>query len=308
MSLVLAMLIDRWLGEPPRWLHPVVWMGSYLGWIGKHLPERRPATAFILGMTTWLAGAALVATAYGCAQALIARCPPWLVVVASALLLKPLFALRLLLVEVGSVERALGESLAHGRSRLRRIVSRDTTQLDAGEVRESALESLAENLSDSVVAPLFWFALFGLPGAAVYRFANTADAMWGYHGRWEWAGKFAARADDLLNLIPARITALALSLTARRPGQVLRRLPREAARTPSPNSGWPMAALALTLGIRLRKPGVYALNEPGTAPTATDVAAALRRCELIAWLLAAMLAALLTVAHLGHPSAPWNHA
>ncbi|HEY1890683.1 MAG TPA: adenosylcobinamide-phosphate synthase CbiB [Steroidobacteraceae bacterium] len=294
MSLALAMLIDRWLGEPPPALHPVVWMGCYLGWIGKTLPEKRPAAAFILGMLAWLAGAALVAVAYGCAQALVARCPQWLVVLATALLLKPLFALRMLLAEVGAVEHALGESLAHGRSRLRRIVSRDTTRLDAGEVRESALESLAENLSDSVVAPLFWFALFGLPGAAVYRFANTADAMWGYHGRWEWAGKFAARADDLLNLIPARITALALSLTARRPGQVLRRLPTEAARTPSPNSGWPMAALALSLGVRLRKPGVYALNEQGASPSATDAAAALRRCELIAWLLAAVLAALLT--------------
>jgi adenosylcobinamide-phosphate synthase len=295
MSLVLAMLIDRWLGEPPRGLHPVVWMGCYLGWIGKHLPERRPAAAFVLGMTAWLAGAALVAVAYGCAQALVARCPQWLVVLASALLLKPLFALRMLLVEVGSVERALGESLARGRSRLRRIVSRDTTRLDAGEVRESALESLAENLSDSVVAPLFWFALLGLPGAAVYRFANTADAMWGYRGRWEWAGKFAARADDVLNLIPARITALALSLMARSPGQVLRRLPREAAHTPSPNSGWPMAALALSLGIRLRKPGVYALNGQGASPSATDVTAALRRSEVIAWLLALMLAALLTL-------------
>jgi adenosylcobinamide-phosphate synthase len=296
MSLVLAMLLDRWLGEPPRRLHPVVWMGCYLGWIGKHLPERRPAAAFILGMTAWLAGAALVAAAYGCAQALIARGPPWLVVVAGALLLKPLFALRMLLVEVGSVERALGESLARGRSRLSRIVSRDTTRLDAGEVRESALESLAENLSDSVVAPLFWFALFGLPGAAVYRFANTADAMWGYRGRWEWAGKVAARADDLLNLIPARLTALALALTSRRPGQVLRRLSREAARTPSPNSGWPMAALALSFGVRLCKPGVYVLNEQSTSPTAADVPAALRRCELVAWLLAAILAALLMLA------------
>ena len=304
MSLVLAMLLDRWLGEPPRALHPVVWMGRYCGWIGRHLPERRPAAAFTLGMAAWLAGALLVAAVYGYGQALIAQSPPWLAVIATALLLKPLFALQMLLAEVGAVERALGESLAHGRARLRRIVSRDTAGLDAGEVRESALESLAENLCDSLVAPLFWYALLGLPGAAVYRFANTVDAMWGYRGRWEWAGKFAARADDLLNLIPARITALALSLTARNPGQVLRRLPREAARTPSPNSGWPMAALALTLGIRLRKPAVYALNEQGDSPTATDAATALRRCEAIAWLLAGGIAALLTATT---PSAPWNH-
>jgi adenosylcobinamide-phosphate synthase len=129
--------------------------------------------------------------------------------------------------------------------------------------------------------------------------------MWGYRGSWEWAGKFAARADDVLNLIPARVTALALSMTGRHRGQVLRRLPREAARTPSPNSGWPMAALALSLGIRLRKPGVYALNEQGDAPTAADVAAALRRAELIAWLLAVLLAALLTAAT--HPLLGFTH-
>lgn len=291
MSVVLAMLIDRWLGEPPRRLHPVVWLGCYLDRIGKRLPARPPAAAFVLGMTAWLAGAALVAIAYAGAGTLLAECPPLVAVLATALLLKPLFALRMLLVEVASVEQALAEDLECGRQRLRRIVSRDTTCLDAGEVRESALESLAENLSDSVVAPLFWFALCGLPGAAVYRFANTADAMWGYRGRWEWAGKFAARADDVLNLIPARITALALALAGRNRGEVLRRLPLEAAHTPSPNSGWPMAALALSLGLRLRKPGAYALNERGSAPTATHIAAALRRSERVAWLLAALLAA-----------------
>jgi adenosylcobinamide-phosphate synthase len=169
------------------------------------------------------------------------------------------------------------------------IVSRDTAQLDSSEIRESSLESLAENLSDSVIAPLFWFALFGLPGAAVYRFANTADAMWGYRGRWEWAGKFAARADDVLNLIPARLTALALVLVGPKRLSVLRRLGRESARTASPNSGWPMAALALSLNIRLRKPHVYALNADGSAPSAADTATALRRAEITAWIAAGLL-------------------
>lgn len=295
MGIVLAMLLDRWLGEPPRPLHPVVWMGAYLGWIGKHLPAHGPAAAFVRGMTAWLAGAAIAAAIYAYACVLVWESPRWLAILVTALLLKPLFSLRMLLSEVASVERALGEGLQSGRSRLRRIVSRDTAQLDVDEIRESALESLAENLSDSVVAPLFWFALFGLPGAALYRFANTADAMWGYRGRWEWAGKFAARADDLLNLIPARITALALALVTRKRPQALRRLWREAGRTTSPNSGWPMAALALSLGIRLRKPGVYALNEQGAAPSPLDVITALRRSELVAWLLALLLAALASV-------------
>jgi adenosylcobinamide-phosphate synthase len=290
VSIILALLIDRWWGEPPAHLHPVVWMGHYLKRAGKGLPDRGPKMAFFLGTAYWLAGAVLVAAAYGYAGLVLARLPLWLDVSLTALLLKPLFALRMLLGEVAAVEQSLAQSIGSGRARLALIVSRDTTQLDSSEVRESALESLAENLSDSVIAPLFWFAIFGLPGAAVYRFANTADAMWGYRGRWEWAGKFAARTDDLLNLVPARITALGLLLAGPNRIAVLRRLPQEAARTASPNSGWPMGALALSLNVRLRKPRVYALNGNGPAPSAQDTAAGLRRAEATAWVVALLLA------------------
>ena len=290
MSIILALLIDRWWGEPPAHLHPVVWMGHYLKRAGKGLADRGPKMAFFLGTAYWLAGAVLVAAAYGYAGLMLARLPLWLDVSLTALLLKPLFALRMLLGEVAAVEQSLTQGIDSGRARLALIVSRDTTQLDSSEVRESALESLAENLSDSVIAPLFWFAIFGLPGAAVYRFANTADAMWGYRGRWEWAGKFAARTDDLLNLVPARITALGLLLAGPNRIAVLRRLPQEAARTASPNSGWPMGALALSLNVRLRKPRVYALNVNGSAPSAQDTAAGLRRAEATAWVVALLLA------------------
>ena len=192
--------------------------------------------------------------------------------------------------EVAEVERAVDGGLEAGRTQLRRLVSRDTTQLSATEIRESALESLAENLNDSLIAPLFWFAVGGLPAAALYRFANTADAMWGYRGRWEWAGKFAARADDLLNLIPARMTAIGLLLVGPNRMSLFRRLPAEAARTASPNSGWPMGALALSLNVRLRKPQVYALNANGSAPSAADTSTALRRAEATAWVVAALFA------------------
>ena len=237
-----------------------------------------------------MAGAAVIADLYGYAEVLISKLPIWLEVIATALALKPLFALRMLLSEVHAVEESLHQGLECGRARLRMIVSRDTAELDADQIRESSLESLAENLSDSVVAPLFWFLLFGLPGAAVYRFANTADAMWGYRGRWERAGKFAARADDLLNLIPARVTAVGLLLAGPDRLSRLRRLPREASLTPSPNSGWPMSALALSLNVRLRKPRVYVLNASGLSPAAADVSTALRRAELTAWIIAGLLA------------------
>jgi len=291
VSIILALLIDRCCGEPPAGVHPVVWMGLYLKRAGRGLPDHGPRLAFILGAAYWLAGAALVAVPYAYAGFGLSKLPPWLDMVLTAVLLKPLFALRLLLREVGAVETSLSDGIEPGRARLAHIVSRDTAQLDSGEVRESALESLAENLSDSVIAPLFWFALFGLPGAAVYRFANTADAMWGYRGRWEWAGKFAARADDLLNLIPARMTAIALLLMSPKRISRLRRLPGEAARTVSPNSGWPMGALALALNVRLRKPQVYALNANGAAPSAADTSTALRRAEMTAWIAAGLFAA-----------------
>lgn len=128
-----------------------------------------------------------------------------------------------------------------------------------------------------MVAPLFWFALLGLPGAALYRFANTADAMWGYPGQrggrwWQWAGKWAARADDVLSWLPARLTAALLWALARSPLPRARwpQLAAQARLTPSPNSGWPMAAMALALGVRLGKPGAYVLNGPGRAAGPTD--------------------------------------
>ena len=191
----------------------------------------------------------------------------------------------MLKTEVQAVEAALAESLPAGRERLRWLVSRDVAQLTESQVRESAIETLAENLNDSVVAPIFWFVLLGLPGAALYRFANTADAMWGYpglypsdgHGRnWAWAGKWAARADDVLSYVPARLTAVLLLVVAGVRGLTsVAQLRAEANKTPSPNSGWPMAAMALHLGVALRKPGVYVLNPRGRAVEASDTAQAI---------------------------------
>lgn len=297
-SVPLALVIDHVFGElPTRW-HPVVWIGSYLGWAGAHIapdaaPDGReePSThidrrAFWLGALTWSVGAlAMLLLAHGL-QGWALQLPGCVTALLLALLLKPLLAWRMLRDEVLAVEHALSQSLAAGRARLSRLVSRDVAALSESEVRESAIESLAENFNDSLVAPVFWFVLLGLPGAALYRFANTADAMWGYpavHGGryWQWAGKWAARADDVLSWIPARITAVLIWAVGRTPGldtapPAWSTLRTQARRTPSPNSGWPMAAMALLLQVRLQKAGVYTLNAKGRAPCArdTDVAIA----------------------------------
>ena len=286
--LLLALWIDRRWGEPPVAIHPVVWIGHYLKACGRVTVRCPPAPAFVLGALAWMAGAAAAGVLAWALQALgfwqLARfmarpgiesgLAAIVLIALMAWLLKSMLSWRMLVDEVGAVEAALRQSLPAGRERLSWLVSRDTASLSESQVRESAIETLAENLNDSVVAPIFWFVLLGLPGAAIYRFANTADAMWGYRGtyrgqHWEWAGKWAARADDALSWLPARLTAwLLMGVTRQVQFCALR---REAARTPSPNSGWPMAAMAMALGITLGKPGVYALNANGSPPQASDV-------------------------------------
>lgn len=278
LGLLVAFAVDRWWGEPRARWHPVVWMGHYLVHAGRRIAPGEPVQgpdwrAFWAGGLAWSLGLMAVLLVALAAQALVLQLPDILAALVLGLLLKPLLAWRMLRDEVLKVEVALAESLDAGRAQLAQLVSRDVWQLSAEQVRESAIESLAENLNDSVVAPLFWFALLGLPGAAAYRFANTADAMWGYRGLhggryWGWAGKWAARADDVLSWLPARLTALLLAAAAG--GVNPAALWREAARTPSPNSGWPMAAMALALGVSLHKPGVYALNANQRQPLAED--------------------------------------
>ena len=327
---LLAFGLDVVFGEPPVRLHPVVWMGQYLQWAGERiapsvvvdappsrgarhanasriaggerisLPEtsRAPTVQdarrqFRLGALAWLLGAAVTTSLAWGVQGVLGQLPVWLAAPLLALCLKQLFAWRMLRDLVAQVEAALGQGLQSGREQLAHLVSRDVQRLDEAGVRESAIETLAENLSDSVVAPLLWFALLGLPGAALYRFVNTADAMWGYPGvhggrHWQWAGKWAAHADDVLNWLPARLTAGLLMLGAGR--TLWQTLPAQAALTPSPNGGWPMGAMALRLGVSLGKPGVYRLNGQAPAPQASHTWQALRRARRAAWLAVALCA------------------
>ena len=312
-ALLLSMLIDRLWGEPPTWLHPVVAMGHYLDTIGRRIAptsaaqNRQSANRLVLlGSLAWGLGAGLVVLLALTLQFLLMQLQgvyALLGILILALLLKPMFAYRMLRTEVQAVEAALQISLAAGQERLSYLVSRETKNLSATQVREAAIETLAENFNDSFIAPLFWFCLGGLPAAALYRYANTADASWGYIGLrggrdWTHAGRFAARADDVLSWLPARMTSL-LILIASRAGltaQNIKNTLKEARKTPSPNSGWPMATMALVLNVSLGKPGVYRLHPHGRAPQAADLHAALAitaRCWWLVLLLAtpALLAA-----------------
>ena len=252
--------------------------------MGQKLPKHPVNHSFIAGTSGWLLGAVLSMMLASLLQfaliyILVTIGNIIFTAIFLALLLKPMLSLRLLLEEGLAVERALEQSLIQGRRQTARICSRDTGSLDATALRETAVESLSENFTDSVLAPLFWFTLAGLPGAAVYRWANTADAMWGYrNAEYEWFGKFTARCDDLLNWLPARLSALALW-----PAGHVRQLFCEAGKTPSPNGGWPMAATALILNVRLSKPGIYTLNAEGQTVGNNDIANTAKLINQAAW-------------------------
>jgi adenosylcobinamide-phosphate synthase len=299
MAIFLAWLIDLTLGEPPVRLHPVVWMGSYLRAIRKRLPP-----TLLAGALAWLGGAVLVTLAAWLMTRLITTIAnlspisPNLQSLVSTLLfalaLKPLFAWRALHAAGKAVLDA--PDLAEARRILGwHLVSRDTSTLGEGEVYGATIESISENLSDSLIAPLFYFLIGGLPLAALYRYANTADALWGYRTpELEQFGKAAARIDDLLNLIPARITALLL-VVACLPLRLdwrcaLRIWQRDGRTTPSPNAGQPMSVAAGALGIRLGKRGVYDLGAEFDLPVREDVRRALRWTTLAAWLGIALFA------------------
>ena len=299
LALPLALLIDRLFGEPSAALHPVIWMGKLLGMVGRSLPRRPAVSAFVTGTLGWCSGAALSIVISALLQYLLISVSlntqsVILTALLLAILLKPLLSLRLLIEECCSVESAIRQSLHDGRKQTARICSRNTHSLDETMLRETAVESLAENFTDSVVAPLFWFAIAGLPGAALYRWANTADAMWGYRDiEHEWFGKFAARCDDVLNWIPARLSALALW-----PAGHLRHLVYEAGKTPSPNGGWPMAATALKLGISLSKQGIYVLNADGQTVGKRDIERTAKLINQSAWYTVTALALMLALSAL----------
>jgi adenosylcobinamide-phosphate synthase len=278
LVLASAFALDLVVGEPPNPVHPVVWMGRLLRALKRQAP-RAPAAAFLWGALMALLGPLLFGgAAWLLLHALRSASAP---VVAARLfleiyLLKSAFAVRALALAAAQVARALVvQDLPGAREALRSLVSRDTRGLDESRLAAAAIESVAENASDSLVAPLFYFLVLGVPGALAYRAANTLDALIGYHGETEWLGKPAARLDDLLNLVPARLTAALLvaasAFVHASPVRALRIWLRDASATESPNAGRPMAAMAGALGVELEKVGHYRLGAGQPPPGAHDI-------------------------------------
>ena len=214
-------------------------------------------------------------------------------VIVGALLLKPAFCLKQQQQVVRKVSRLLSSRKPDEEPpELRKLfstISRDGQNLHRPLIASASIRSLAENGSDFFVAPLFYFLFLGVPGAIAYRVVNTLDSMLGHHGKYEYLGKFAARLDDVLNYIPARLTALMIVMAAYLSRKNGRRAWRttlgEHNKTESPNAGWPMAAMAGALGIRLEKVGSYIIGEAGSVPAAkaTDGSLRIFQVAMLIW-------------------------
>ncbi|NJS39025.1 MAG: cobalamin biosynthesis protein [Rhodobacteraceae bacterium] len=252
MILIVALLLDAAFGEPrllwDRLPHPAVLMGRLVAWCDRRFNRGQSLRLRGVGVTL-----ALVVTGLTTGW-LIQKIPDHGVV--EAVLLAILLAQKSLVEHVRAVATALRRSVAEGRASVAMIVGRDTTDMTGPDIARAAIESAAENLSDGVVAPVFWYLLLGLPGIVAYKLVNTADSMIGHMTpRYQQFGWAAARLDDVLNLIPARLTALMIALTHGwvDPAPIFRDAPKHR----SPNAGWPESAMAPVLNVALSGPRSY---------------------------------------------------
>jgi adenosylcobinamide-phosphate synthase len=269
-TVLLAALIDVTLGEPPIALHPVVWMGKLISALERRRPRGRPGAEFAYGVLIVVVTAGAAFAAGLALTLLLDHAPWWLALPVGAYVLKTTFSLRGLVRAGRDVQRALRAGTDEARASLRALVSR-SPDLDPPLIVSATIESLGENLTDSVVSPLLYYALFGLPGALAYRAINTMDAMLGYRDDREYVGKTAARSDDVANWVPTRFTGLllvAVSALKGRAGRAWWAFRTQHQPQYGPNKTLAIATMAGSLGVRLQKPGAYALGAPDRPLTA----------------------------------------
>ena len=303
--MLIAMALDAVFGWSDRVYrrigHPVTWIGALIRTLDQRF-NRATDSDLRRRLAGVMAAAAVIGTVAGLAAVVQAMLPSdWLGAVLVGVLAWPFVAVRSMYTHVAAVARPLAAGdLAGARVAVSMIVGRDPSVLDSAGVARAALESLAENTSDGIVAPLFWGVIFGLPGIVGYKAINTLDSMIGHRTpRYECFGWASARVDDLVNLIPARATGLLFALVAGRPlgGRfmvALRCMARDAGKHRSPNAGWPEAAMAGALGVRMSGPRIYgdrvaaepwlngAARDPGAADVQAGLALYLRAMGLLA--------------------------
>jgi len=300
LAVVGALVLDGVVGEPVDELHPVAWFG-------RAVPDRSFRRPVLTGGVLALVWPLAAALAVGGAVALAGKGGPVAAAAVGALALFVTTSLRRLLATVRRVVTLTASDPDRARTELRALAGRDATALSPGEIRSAAVESLAENLADGLVAPLLWYAVcavgaslagagavaalaVGCGAAAWVKGVNTLDSMLGYRDRP--VGRVPARLDDAVMWVPARTSALMLAAVTGRPVALVRARSWLGA-VPSPNSGWPMGTVAAALDVRLEKPGVYVLNPSGQLPDLAATRTALVRtgaAGLVAYGLAAVVA------------------
>ena len=303
LSMLIALCLDRLIGWPDQLYrnlsHPVVGIGALISTADQILNrDNWPAAVrkiagvfFLLVIMTGL---------YLVCRLIVSGIPSgWAGIGLTAVLAWPFLAAKSLADHVQAVAVNLqADDLPAAREAVSMIVGRNSEQLDHNAIARAAVESLAENTSDGVTAPLFWGVLFGLPGLVVYKAINTADSMIGYRTKkYQAFGWAAARLDDLVNLIPARLTGLMYVLLARAPVHALTVMVNDAPGHRSPNAGWPESAVASALGIRLSGPRLYNgvassdpwLNKAGRDPGPQDITAALQLYRRLLWVVSLLL-------------------
>ncbi len=289
--IVLALLMDRFIGELPNRFHPLRWMGNVLGWIDRRLRKRKGLWAVSLGFLSYM----LILSIFGGVALLLTAClrtyvpEPYgeiLWIVATAFIVKISFAVFSFRKHCDPIRKDLDEGkAAEAASKVQMIVSRNTLGMDAEHIASSCCETVSENYADSVCSPLFFTGLLGIPGAFMFRCANLMDAMWGYKNeKYGDLGHFPARLDDVFGFLTSRISVLFIALGAAFLGMNWRdAVPaarREHRMTPSPNSGWPMTSTAAALDISMEKKDVYVMNPGKPLPTTEDIRRCLRLIEL----------------------------
>ena len=294
LIVVLALLIDRFIGEVPNAIHPLRWMGNLLGAIDRRIRNRGTRMTSVLGFLSYLlvfilfSGIGLLITTvcrYYVSDIVSPEVGDVLWIVASAFIFKISFAIFSFRKHCDPIRKDLDEGrVEDAAAKVQMIVSRNTKGMDAEHIASSCCETVSENLVDSVYSPVLYFGLFGIPGAVMFRCANLMDAMWGYlNDKYGRLGFFPAKFDDDLGFITSRVSPYFVALA----GMILHMDWRasvpaakaEHTKTPSPNSGWSMTAVAAVLGISMEKRGVYVMGT-GPMPTTEDVRRCCRLVEL----------------------------
>ena len=268
LVLLFAVLVDVAFGEYPTRYHPTVWLGEGFNYLININLKRNKWLLFLSGMTRELLYLFLISGLFYLLLNIIKRIDIYLYLTLSIYLLKSTFSIKHFTACIKTIHSDLmKKDINLARVDLKNLVSRNRSNLSEKEIMHAAIASAGENLNDSIIAPVFYYLLLGVTGALIYRTINSIDAMIGYRTeKYEFFGKFAARLDDVINFIPARMTAILILISSLfikncSSKNALNIMLRDSAKTPSINAGWPMAALAGALGITITKPGSYSIGD-----------------------------------------------